>query len=564
MPQVGWPEKFKQWRWPLLVGLAGWLAVLATRDHPGITSDEPFNVQYGKDFVSKWRAHGAEFFTPNVVSETFSTRHEHPPLGRWAIGWVHRLQNWTARAEDFSIQDILDARAAPATAFALMLVLLTRVVASRHGTAAGVTAGLCLLLMPRSFGHAHFAALDTFMSFTYMTGILSAAWMMESRRPWLSAPLAGVLLGLAFLTKIHAVFLLPIVGIWVLVFYRIRGIPALALWFLSGLEIFYAGWPWLWDDLDAFWSSIRQGIFSQPGWFLRLPQVFSRFTSFLGTSVERDAIFVTYLGRDYRDIFVPWHYPWVLFAVTVPVGIHVLGVLGVWQTFRSACREPRNWLYLAALAFPMLVFSVPRVPVYDGVRMFLMVFPFWAAFAGRGAGFLYEWLSSRWQPRWATVALAGCLGCQAIGVCYYQPFQLSYYNLLVGGLRGANRLGFEVTYWGDSVNQDLLDRWSSLAPRNACAVLVPNLYVGQSDLYGSPGIREKNQRISGAPNSSCQYLLVYNRRAYFGDTRQFIDDPGQRVLVENVVDGVWISRVYVQKPPQTAGSNESLSDLNER
>ena len=37
------------------------------------------------------------------------------------------------------------------------------------------------------------------------------------------------------------------------------------------------------------------------------------------------------------------------------------------------------------------------------------------------------------------------------------PFGLSYYNELVGGLPGAERLGLELTYWNDPVDQLLLD-----------------------------------------------------------------------------------------------------------
>ena len=43
------------------------------------------------------------------------------------------------------------------------------------------------------------------------------------------------------------------------------------------------------------------------------------------------------------------------------------------------------------MVFVLLVFSLPGTPVYDGVRLFLMVFPLWAVWVGIGAG----WLVSR-------------------------------------------------------------------------------------------------------------------------------------------------------------------------
>ena len=53
---------------------------------------------------------------------------------------------------------------------------------------------------------------------------------------------------------------------------------------------------------------------------------------------------------------------------------------------------------------------------------------------------------------------------QGYGVVALHPFGLSYYNVLVGGLPGAERLGLELTYWGDAVDPVLLDRLARRAP----------------------------------------------------------------------------------------------------
>ena len=437
------------WRWPLLLALVGWLAVMATRGDPGITSDEPFDVVQGKGLVAQFLRKGLRFFAEESIDFVFgrTESHQHPPLGRWVIGWVHWLQD--PRPSDPYVFDIISARAAPATAFALTLLLVARAAAVWYGTVAGVVAGIALLLMPRVFADAHFAALDTIMSCTYLMSVLSAGWMMQGPRPWLRGLVAGLLLGCALLTKLNGFFLLPLVGLWTLAFHRQRALLPVGLWALSGGAVFIAGWPWMWHDTVA------------------------RLAKFLGTSVDRQTIYVWYLGQTWRDADVPWHYPWVLFAVTVPVGLHVLGLWGVWRYLRQRPCDSHGGLLLGAVAFPLLVFSVPGVPVYDGVRLFLAAFPMWAMFVGRGAAAGFEWLQQRIESRWAAVALAGFMASQSFGLFHYHPFQLSYYNLLVGGLRGADRLGFEVSYWGDAVTQKLLDDWSKLAPQKACAVLVP-------------------------------------------------------------------------------------------
>ena len=50
-------------------------------------------------------------------------------------------------------------------------------------------------------------------------------------------------------------------------------------------------------------------------------------------------------------------------------------------------------------------------------------------------------------------SLVALLVAQGFGVVATYPFGLSYYNVLVGGLPGAERLGLEVTYWSDAVDR---------------------------------------------------------------------------------------------------------------
>jgi 4-amino-4-deoxy-L-arabinose transferase-like glycosyltransferase len=530
----------KNWRWPILIGLAGWLAAALTRTDPGITSDEPFSVIFGIDFVSRLSERGWQFFSQQSLDETFTFRSEHPPLGRWIIGGVHRLVSRNHDA-NYGIQDILDARFAPATAFALTLVILTRVVTRRLGDVAGVSSGVSLLLMPHSFAHAHFAALDTFVSLTYLVAVLSAAWMMERRWPWLAAPLAGVFLGLVLLTKIHGFFVPAVVGLWAIASYRFQSLVPLVVWSLTGLLIFFVGWPWLWNDLHQVWSGLNGDA---------VEKYFPRLSSFLASSVDRAPIYVSYFDSVFRDSAVPWHYPWVMFVVAVPIGIQLLALCGVQHHVLRRRDDRAGSLYLAAILLPLLTFSIPGVPVYDGVRLFLMVFPFWAALAGLGASRVFDWLRERSGRVAASSVLALFLGAQATGILYYHPFELSYYNLLTGGLRGAARMGFEVTYWGDSVTTDLLDRWSASAPENSCALLVPTLYEGQVELYQSSGTLKKRQKVVDRPKANCPYVIIYNRRAYLDSVRDLLEDPNQKPLCENAKDGVWLARVYVRVPPK--------------
>ncbi len=48
------------------------------------------------------------------------------------------------------------------------------------------------------------------------------------------------------------------------------------------------------------------------------------------------------------------------------------------------------------------------------------------------------------------------LGSAALALVRIHPYELSYYNELVGGPRGAWQRGFELTYWYDAFTDKVL------------------------------------------------------------------------------------------------------------
>ncbi len=224
-----------------------------------------------------------------------------------------------------------------------------------------------------------------------------------------------------------------------------------ATWAATGLAFFFGGWPWLWHDTA------------------------SRFLRFLGTGVDRASIQVLYFGTVYADHDVPWHYPWFYFAVTVPLGLHLFGIAGLWKSAKERRADRFPWLLVGSIALFLVLFST-RIPVYDGERLFLIVFPLWAVLIGRGFAWLWEIARGKVGR---SLGLGLVLAGQAYGVLAVHPFGLSYYNALVGGLPGAERLDLELTYWGDAVDRVLLNRLARLVPPAATVALVPTLYPGQ-------------------------------------------------------------------------------------
>jgi hypothetical protein len=166
---------------------------------------------------------------------------------------------------------------------------------------------------------------------------------------------------------------------------------------------------------------------------------------------------VYYLGWAYVGEYAPWHYPLVMLAVTVPAGLLAASVVGVYVTLRDKTQNPATELALVNFAGILLVAMLPWAPKYDGVRLFLPAFPFLGVLAGVGVEAMVRWVSgleSLFQPlRWRRVGWAAGVAfllTQGVGLVWAWPFHLTYYNIVVDGLRGAQRLGFETMYWGEA------------------------------------------------------------------------------------------------------------------
>lgn len=516
---------------PLLIAFSAWLATVLTLDGvgerpalppgPGLTLDEVFNLETG---VYLWRsllAEGSEIISPPGVRRVFGNplyNPDHPPLGRLWIGAAHDLTLAIAPpSRPAGGYSLAAARTAPASAFALTILLVGFTASRWHGRVAGWTAAAALALMPRPFGHAHLAALETFIGLAFTATVLFvASWWgrawpsppseplppppQSGRRLWLAVLAAGVLFGLALLTKIQAV-LLPIpIGLWCLWRHGWRSIPIMLLFGGCGLAVFFAGWPWLWlDPLDHV-------------------------LEYLGRAAERPILYCYYLGERYADRQVPWHYPAVMFLTTVPAGMLLLGILGsLFERLPDRLRripDPRSALLHVTVLFVLLFFALPGITVYDGARLFLVVFPLWAVLVGKGGQRLWDRIAAGGIRGAAPVALTALLASHAVGMVRLHPCQLSYYNLLVGGLAGANRLGFETTYWRDSVTRDLLHAAAERVPPGSTLYLAPVLHPANNlDLaLLSPILRKRNLDVDSYDDKDpakrdMRYVVVYRRHA---------------------------------------------------
>jgi len=466
------------------VALAALTAFASTE--PGVTWDEPAYVAAGHDHWTWFAGLSAEPFSREAIHEHWAVNHEHPPAAKLLYGALGSFD------QEHPLVAILDARLGAAALFVILVALVCGWTAAHFGRGAGALAALALVLIPRMFGHGLLAALDAPVALACFATTVAFS---RADASWRRALLAGALWGLALLTKVNAVFL-PIVLIpWAAWAWRRRALsPCLTLLFV-GSVVFFVGWPWLWHDLPGRLGEYmvnkveRLELSDRPAATSRVP--------------------VHYLGRTYRDESAPWHYPFVMTLVTVPAGLLVLAGCGVRRAVAAGKRK-FGLLVLAGAALHLGVAALPPVPKYDGVRLFLPAFPFLACLAGIGAARLWAW------RRAGRVVVVAILLVAAAQLAYTHPYELSYYNALVGGAWGAERLGFETTYWGDTVNRRVMARVNALCPDGSSVAVLPPYQAFLDPLpWMRGGLRWAKGWRPGQPLPD--FLLVFPRQGYLDD-----------------------------------------------
>ena len=157
-------------------------------------------------------------------------------------------------------------------------------------------------------------------------------------------------------------------------------------------------------------------------------------------------------------------------AVTLPPAVLILTISGFIRILRNRLKDSAGTLILLNIITCIGIIALPRVNKYDGVRLFLPAFPFIASLAGMELSRLLQKIKPKRLVLGTGIFL---LAISALPLIRIHPYYLSYYNVLAGGLRGAEQRGFETTYWGDTCNESILNYLNENAPENARIAFYP-------------------------------------------------------------------------------------------
>ncbi len=336
---------------------------------------------------------------------------------------------------------------------------------------AALVAAAAFVSTPRLFAHAHFASFD---------GPLTSCWLLAwaafdpalRSRGW--SVVWGTATGMTMSCKFSGWFApLPFV-FWAAAFGDRRAARLLAIGLPVAAMTFWALNPLLWHDpVDGLGTFLDLNLGRAERPELNIP------TTFFGARY------------DVRTP-LPWYNTLVLTWITVPVGTLALFSMGLCRVLRNWRAKPGALLLVANWAVLVIVRATPWAPPHDAERLFLPSFAFLPLLAGVGGDVLWNCVNlgptfrgarlpnvgvasgglrhgvsqllravlsersaaaRRWIARGAVVAaLAG----SATSTGWYAPQWLSYYNVLVGGLRGADALGMEATYYWDGLDANVL------------------------------------------------------------------------------------------------------------
>lgn len=429
------------WLLTILLGTGLFFSVYSTLHDYGITWDEPVYEEAGRQAAVWLKAGPSAWFDGARTRECWNAlpgRNIHPS----GLKWLYL----SSRVVIFWESDPYRQN----RTWSLLLFIAAWLWFIRRllpGSPVRQTAATLLLVtMPRFFAHLHFAATDIPMitSLLALAAILDT--LLEKRTVWL----AGLVLGFSLSIKFTALVLaLPL-----LLFMLYRRLPWRRATCQGGLILLAAGFffflinPAWWDGP---WMAARQ---------------------YVGSSISRlDWVpITTFFGGEFYPRRCPAHYPFTIFGITTPLlQLLALAAGSLWWAVDRQTRPDWRWQLAAAGAWlPFLLMVLPFSPTNDGERYLLPAYPFAALLMMDALDRAIRYLRTALPParlllRRTCLAILTVLGLLAAGdTIRYHPYQLSYYNSLIGGLAGAHLAGYEVAYWWEALNDDSLARIESL------------------------------------------------------------------------------------------------------
>ncbi len=364
-------------------------------------------------------------------------------------------------------------------------------------------------IFPRFIGDAHNNPKDIpvlcFLVFTCW-----AAWKGINQKSWKWMILTGIFYGLSLAVKLSGFYIPFILLLWFTAVWNNDRTgfsfkdhkafwTALILIPLISLLVSFLLWPYLWFDLGNI--------------FVKLKGIFSGYLH-------------PWRGRDGGS---RWGSPPIYAFITTPVPVLILGGIGLIY----ACKRWKNvnkpyLLIVAWFIGPILAFSLAKFTLYDGIRHFESYIPPLCILSGIGSYQLIEFLNQKMKDRFSEpfvkisggLLILGAVISILVPVIQIHPFQTTYFNFLIGGLKGAQQLHIPdaTDYWGNSLRVAI--RWINNNVEKDSLLLTEYWFafpIVEAEGELRPDIKsvefrpDNFQNIVQQHNGHCYSMFIYQR-----------------------------------------------------
>jgi hypothetical protein len=522
------------WSIPIALFLGSFLLVAATLKDYGLAWDEPayFNAS---DLQNQWlleAAQGALHFElgkwaqdDDIAKAWHADPYHvpHPPFSRIVSGITKALFG-------SYVDKFVAYRLGPALFFALLVSCMYSWMADLFGYAAGLFSALALIGIPSLFGFAHLAVTDLPLA---AMSFVRAYCFVRGLDDWRWSIVLGATWGLALATKFPALLLpLPLL-LWAHVYKRADYRNNLFSMIFLGPLVAVASQPYMWHK-----PALRFVEFLQEG----VSHGYRPETNFP----------VLFLNKIYHTATLPWYYPFFMVGFSTPEAILALASLAAFLIPSFGARRGVMVLFLINAVFLVCLGLAPGAVLHDGVRQLLPALPFMAGLATGGFYLLCHWLADmcgrahalqrvhhlRAKVVGAALVFVLCPPLLELWLCH--PFELSYYNHLVGGIRGAYVRGLEVTYFMEAFTPKFLRSLNEQLPPNS--VINASFADFMFAYYQKEG--RVRQDIKIAATGPFDYYILLNRRSVLSPAQQLLVNGPSHPYLSVRVAGVPLVSVF--------------------
>lgn len=360
------------------------------------------------------------------------------------------IHKWLPAVDIFSIRRLLGAIVG-----VIGFAIVWRTGRRLGGPVCGLVALCLLVICPLYYGHMFMNAKDAPFAVAVAALLYAIVRALDEypKPTWRTVTLFGLCLGLAVGTRVLGLIAVGYAGLAFLLLLAIEwrqiGFKAMLGRAAGFVGLIALGLPLSYLVLGLIWP----WAVVEPLNPLRALAYYSNFWEVPWREL--------YEGRPVLVPDMPRTYVPTLFAVQMPelfLGLSLSGAAGALVAAffgkASGTRRAALLLIVSAAAFPILLTVVTRPVMYNGIRHFVFVTPALALLGGLAGNWIWQWAVTFSRPARAAVAGLFMVGLAfpAVEFAEIHPYQYTYYNHLVGGVRGADSQ-FMLDYWGLAFKQ---------------------------------------------------------------------------------------------------------------